>query len=212
VPGDPSSAAFLLVAGLIVEGSDLTIETVLLNPARTGLLTTLQEMGADLTIANERLSGGETIGDIRVRHSALRGVAVPPQRAPSMIDEYPVLAIAAAFAEGRTIMDGLAELRVKESDRLDAIVRGLKANGVACEEGAESLTVTGGAAPGGGTVATCLDHRIAMSFLVMGLATANPVTIDDGAAIATSFPHFVDLMTGLGARIDGGADLAEGAA
>ncbi len=212
VPGDPSSAAFLLVAGLIVEGSDLTIETVLLNPARTGLLTTLQEMGADLTIANERLSGGETIGDIRVRRSALRGVAVPPQRAPSMIDEYPVLAIAAAFAEGRTIMDGLAELRVKESDRLDAIVRGLKANGVACEEGAESLAVTGGAAPGGGTVATCLDHRIAMSFLVMGLATANPVTIDDGAAIATSFPHFVDLMTGLGARIDGGADLAEGAA
>ena len=208
VPGDPSSAAFLIVAGLIVEGSDLTIENVLLNPARTGLLTTLQEMGADLAIANERLSGGEAIGDIRARHSALRGVTVPPERAPFMIDEYPVLAIAAAFAEGRTIMDGLAELRVKESDRLDAVARGLKANGVDCEEGAESLTVTGSLVPGGGTVATCLDHRIAMSFLVMGLAAANPVTIDDGATIATSFPGFIDLMAGLGARIDGGAAAA----
>jgi 3-phosphoshikimate 1-carboxyvinyltransferase len=205
VPGDPSSAAFLIVAGLIVEGSDLTIENVLLNPARTGLLTTLQEMGADLTIANERLSGGETNGDIRVRHSALRGVVVPPQRAPSMIDEYPALAIAAAFAEGSTVMDGLAELRVKESDRLDAIVRGLMANGVVCEEGAETLAVTGGPVSGGGTVATFLDHRIAMSFLVMGLAATNPVTIDDGATIATSFPGFVDLMAGLGARIDSGA-------
>ena len=208
VPGDPSSAAFLIVAGLIVEGSDVTIENVLLNPARTGLLTTLQEMGADLIIANERLSGGEAIGDIRVRHSPLKGVAVPRERAPSMIDEYPVLAIAAAFAEGRTVMDGLAELRVKESDRLDAIVRGLKANGVACEEGAETLAVNGGLVPGGGTVATCLDHRIAMSFLVMGLAAVKPVTIDDGATIATSFPDFVDLMAGLGARIDGGAAAA----
>ena len=208
VPGDPSSAAFLIVAGLIVEGSDLTIENVLLNPARTGLLTTLREMGADLGITNERLSGGEAIGDIRVRYSVLRGVVVPPARAPSMIDEYPVLAIAAAFAEGRTAMDGLAELRVKESDRLDAIVRGLKANGVDCQEGAETLAVTGGLVPGGGTVATCLDHRIAMSFLVMGLAAAKPVTIDDGATIATSFPGFVDLMAELGARIDGGAAAA----
>jgi len=208
VPGDPSSAAFLIVAGLIVEGSDLTIENMLLNPARTGLLTTLQEMGADLNIANERLSGGEMTGDIHVRHSALQGVAVPPQRAPSMIDEYPVLAIAAAFAQGRTVMEGIAELRVKESDRLDAIVRGLKANGVDCEEGAESLAVTGGRVAGGGTVATCLDHRIAMSFLIMGLAAENPVTIDDGATIATSFPGFVDLMTGSGARIDSGAAAA----
>lgn len=208
VPGDPSSAAFLIVAGLIVEGSDLTIENMLLNPARTGLLTTLQDMGGDLTIGNERLSGGETIGDIRVRHSALTGIVVPPERAPSMIDEYPALAIAAAFAEGRTILHGLAELRVKESDRLDAVARGLKANGVDCEEGAESLAVTGGPVPGGGTIATCLDHRIAMSFLVMGLAAQSPVTIDDGATIATSFPGFVDLMTGLGARIDDGAAVA----
>jgi 3-phosphoshikimate 1-carboxyvinyltransferase len=208
VPGDPSSAAFLIVAALIVEGSDLTIENVLLNPARTGLLTTLQEMGADLNIIGERLSGGETIGDIRVRHSALSGVTVPPERAPSMIDEYPVLAIAAAFAEGRTVMDGLAELRVKESDRLDAIVRGLNANGVDCEEGVESLAITGGPVTGGGAVATCLDHRIAMSFLVMGLAAANPVTIDDGETIATSFPDFVDLMTRLGGRIDGGVAAA----
>ncbi len=208
VPGDPSSAAFLIVAGLIVEGSDLTIENMLLNPTRTGLLSTLQEMGADLTIANERLSGGEAVGDIRVRHSALRAVAVPPERAPSMIDEYPVLAVAAAFAEGRTAMNGLAELRVKESDRLNAVARGLEANGVACEEGAEMLAVTGGRVPGGGTVASCLDHRIAMSFLVMGLAAAKPVTVDDGQTIATSFPDFVDLMTGLGARIDGGAAAA----
>ncbi len=208
VPGDPSSAAFLIVAGLIVEGSDLTIENMLLNPARTGLLTTLQDMGGDLTIGNERLSGGETIGDIRVRHSALTGIVVPPERAPSMIDEYPALAIAAAFAEGRTILHGLAELRVKESDRLDAVARGLKANGVDCEEGAESLAVTGGLVRGGGTVATCLDHRIAMSFLVMGLAAQSPVAIDDGATIATSFPGFVDLMTGLGARIDGGTAAA----
>ena len=204
VPGDPSSAAFLIVAGLIVEGSDLTIENVLLNQARTGLLTTLQEMGADLNIANERLSGGEAIGDIRVRHSTLKGVAVPAGRAPSMIDEYPVLAVAAAFAAGRTVMEGIAELRVKESDRLDAVARGLKANGVDCEAGADSLAVTGGLVPGGGTIATCLDHRIAMSFLVMGLAAANPVTIDDGATIATSFPGFVDLMAGLGARIERG--------
>jgi 3-phosphoshikimate 1-carboxyvinyltransferase len=208
VPGDPSSAAFLIVAGLIVEGSDMTIENMLLNPARTGLLTTLQEMGADLSIANERLSGGEMTGDIHVRHSALKGVTVPPQRAPSMIDEYPVLAIAAAFAQGRTVMDGIAELRVKESDRLNAIVRGLTANGVDCEEGAESLAVTGGRVAGGGTVATCLDHRIAMSFLIMGLAAENPVAIDDGATIATSFPGFVDLMTGSGARIDSGAAAA----
>ncbi len=208
VPGDPSSAAFLIVAGLIVEGSDLVIENVLLNPTRTGLLTTLQEMGGDLSISDERLSGGETVGDIHVRHSQLKGVTVPPERAPSMIDEYPVLAIAAAFSEGRTVMDGLAELRVKESDRLDAIIRGLKANGVACEEGAETLAVTGDFVPGGGMVATCLDHRIAMSFLVLGLAAANPVTIDDGATIATSFPDFVNLMAGLGARIDSGAAAA----
>jgi 3-phosphoshikimate 1-carboxyvinyltransferase len=200
VPADPSSAAFLIVAGLLVEGSDLTVENVLLNPARTGLLTTLREMGADLAIENERLSGGEAIGDVRVRASRLKGVSVPAERAPSMIDEYPVLAVAASFAEGRTVMDGLEELRVKESDRLAAVARGLEANGVACSEGKASLAVEGGRARGGGRVATHLDHRIAMSFLVMGLAAERPVTVDDTAMIATSFPSFVPLLSKLGAR------------
>jgi 3-phosphoshikimate 1-carboxyvinyltransferase len=199
VPADPSSAAFLIVAGLIVPGSDLTVENVLLNPARTGLLTTLSEMGGDLTIENERLSGGETIGDVRVRASRLRGVVVPPERAPSMIDEYPVLAVAAAFAAGTTVMHGLEELRVKESDRLSAVTRGLQANGVACREGSASLAVEGGRVPGNGAVATHLDHRIAMSFLVMGLASERPVRVDDTAMIATSFPNFVDSLARLGA-------------
>lgn len=202
VPGDPSSAAFAIVAGLVVPGSDVTVENVLLNPLRTGLFTTLLEMGADLTIENERLSGGERIGDVRVRSSRLRGVAVPAERAPAMIDEYPVLAVAAAFAEGETVMDGLEELRVKESDRLAAVARGLEANGVACREGEASLTVTGGGRVGGGTVATHLDHRIAMSFLVMGLAASEPVTVDDTAMIATSFPSFLGLMGGLGAGFE----------
>ena len=151
VPADPSSAAFLIVAGLLVPGSDVTVANVLLNPARTGLIATLKEMGADLAIENERLSGGETIGDVRVRASRLKGVAVPAERAPSMIDEYPVLAVAASFAEGRTVMEGLEELRVKESDRLAAVARGLEANGVACREGEASLVVEGGRVRGGGT-------------------------------------------------------------
>ena len=208
VPADPSSAAFLLVAGLIVPGSDLTVENVLLNPARTGLLTTLKEMGAELAIENERVSGGEAIGDVRVRASRLTGVVVPPERAPSMIDEYPILAVAAAFAEGDTVMDGLDELRVKESDRLAAVARGLEANGVACREGGASLVVTGGAVRGGGHVITHLDHRIAMSFLVMGLAAERAVTVDDTAMIATSFPSFLDLMSGLGARFEDRAEAA----
>lgn len=208
VPADPSSAAFLIVAGLLVEGSDLTVANVLLNPARTGLLATLKEMGADLTVENERLSGGETIGDVRVRASRLKGVAVPAERAPSMIDEYPVLAVAASFAEGRTVMEGLDELRVKESDRLAAVARGLEANGVACSEGAASLAVEGGRVRGGGRVATHLDHRIAMAFLVMGLAAERPVTVDDTAMIATSFPSFIDLFTGLGARFDSAPEAA----
>jgi 3-phosphoshikimate 1-carboxyvinyltransferase len=208
VPADPSSAAFLIVAGLVVEGSDVVLENVLLNPSRTGLLTTLQEMGADLSIENERLSGGEMIGDVRVRSSRLKGVVVPPERAPSMIDEYPILAVAAAFAEGRTVMDGLEELRVKESDRLAAVARGLAANGVVCEEGPSSLVVDGGTVLGGGTVETHLDHRIAMSFLVMGLAAPKPVTVDDVAMIATSFPTFIDLMAGLGARFENRAEAA----
>jgi 3-phosphoshikimate 1-carboxyvinyltransferase len=205
VPGDPSSAAFAIVAGLIVPGSDVTVENVLLNPLRTGLLATLIEMGADLTIENERLSGGERIGDVRARHSTLKGVVVPPERAPAMIDEYPILAIAAALAEGPTVMDGLEELRVKESDRLAAVARGLEANAVVCTEGETSLVVAGRAAGrtiGGGTVATHLDHRIAMSFLVLGLAADRAVSVDDTAMIATSFPSFRGLMEGLGARFD----------
>ncbi len=202
VPGDPSSAAFAIVAGLIVPGSDVTVENVLLNPLRTGLFQTLLEMGADLVIENERLSGGERIGDVHVRSSKLKGVVVPPERAPAMIDEYPILAIAAAFAEGPTVMEGLEELRVKESDRLAAVARGLEANAIACREGETSLVVEGrraGVKIGGGTVATHLDHRIAMSFLVLGLAADRPVSVDDTAMIATSFPSFRGLMEGLGA-------------
>ena len=204
VPGDPSSTAFPLVAALITEGSDLIIRNVLMNPTRTGLITTLQEMGAEIEILDPRLAGGEDVADLRVRSSKLTGITVPVDRAPSMIDEYPVLAIAAAFAEGETIMDGLDELRIKESDRLAAVARGLEANGVDCTEGEMSLTVRGkpsGKGFGGGTVATHLDHRIAMSFLVLGLAAEKPVTVDDATMIATSFPEFMDLMRGLGADI-----------
>ncbi|WP_114007697.1 3-phosphoshikimate 1-carboxyvinyltransferase [Cohaesibacter intestini] len=201
VPGDPSSAAFPIVAALITPGSDLLIEDILLNDTRTGLITTLIEMGGDITIEDERESGGERIGNIRVRSSSLTGVTVPADRAPSMIDEYPVLSVAAAFAKGETRMEGLEELRVKESDRLAAVAAGLKANGVPHVEGKDTLVVTGGAnAIGGGTVVTHLDHRIAMSFLVLGLAGHKPVTVDDAAIINTSFPGFADLMAGLGAK------------
>jgi len=202
VPRDPSSAAFPLVAGLIVPGSEVRIPGVLLNPRRTGLFDTLKEMGADIAVENSRESGGETIGDLVVRASSLKGVEVPAERAPSMIDEYPILAIAAAFAEGRTVMRGLEELRVKESDRLSAIVAGLRANGVAVEESEDGMTVTGGAVAGGGTVTTHMDHRIAMSFLVMGLAARDAVTVDDVSMVATSFPEFESLMTALGATLD----------
>ena len=205
VPGDPSSAAFPIVAALITEGSDITIENVLLNPTRTGLITTLLEMGADISFENKRQTGGEEVADIRVRSSRLKGVKVPKERAPSMIDEYPVLAVAAAFAEGKTIMEGLAELRVKESDRLSAVANGLKINGVDCEEGKDFLIVTGEPSAkniGGGTVTTHLDHRIAMSFLVLGLGAEKPVTIDDKRMIATSFPEFMGLMAKLGAHIE----------
>jgi 3-phosphoshikimate 1-carboxyvinyltransferase len=204
VPGDPSSAAFPIVAALIVPDSEVTVENVLLNETRTGLITTLQEMGADITISNERFSGGEPIGDVTVRSSKLKGVTVPASRAPSMIDEYPVLAVAAAFADGITRIEGLHELRVKESDRLAAVAVGLKANDVACETGDDWLEVSGGAgkAAGGGTVITHLDHRIAMSFLVMGLASNEPVTVDDGNVMATSFPGFRSFMAGLGARFE----------
>jgi 3-phosphoshikimate 1-carboxyvinyltransferase len=204
VPGDPSSAAFAIVAGLIVPGSELTVKDVLLNETRTGLLTTLQEMGANITIKNRRETGGEEIGDIHVANSSLTGVTVPAERAPSMIDEYPILAVAAAFADGETRMEGLEELRVKECDRLAAVARGLEENGVDCTEGEDWLTVrgTGNMAAGGGTVETHLDHRIAMAFLVMGLASQKPVTVDDGAMIATSFREFPDLMASLGGTIE----------
>jgi 3-phosphoshikimate 1-carboxyvinyltransferase len=201
VPGDPSSAAFPLVAALVTPGSAVTIEGVGINPLRTGLLETLRAMGADIALANARDEGGEPVADLVARSSALRGVEVPAARAPSMIDEYPVLAVAAACATGTTVMHGLAELKVKESDRLAAIVAGLRANGVEAEAGADSLTVVGTGAPpaGGGTVTTHFDHRIAMAFLVLGLAARRAARVDDTRAIATSFPDFVPLMTGLGA-------------
>ncbi len=200
VPGDPSSAAFLAAAALMVPGSEVTIEGVLINPTRTGFYTTIREMGADVSFANERNEGGEPVADICVRHARLHGVRVPPERAPSMIDEYPVLACLAAHAAGETRMEGLAELKVKESDRLAATGAGLEANGVAATVEGDTLIVEGGrGVPGGGVVATHLDHRIAMAFLTLGLGADRPVTVDDAGMIATSFPDFRPLMEGLGA-------------
>jgi 3-phosphoshikimate 1-carboxyvinyltransferase len=201
VPGDPSSAAFPMVAALICPDSDITIENIMLNPTRTGLIDTLIDMGADIAIENRRLAGGEEVGDLRVRFSQLRGVRVPAARAPSMIDEYPILAVAASFAEGTTRMEGLEELRVKESDRLAAVEAGLQANGVMTQSGRDWLEVSGGGAPGGGRVVTHMDHRIAMSFLVMGLASRIYTSVDDSRFIATSFPDFAGLLNRLGARI-----------
>lgn len=203
VPGDPSSAAFPLVAGLIVPGSRFILCNVMVNPLRSGLFTTLEEMGADLRLEHERLDGGERIADIAVCASRLSGVEVPAERAPSMIDEYPILAVAAAFAHGRTVMHGLAELRVKESNRLSATVAGLRACGIDAWEEGDSLIVEGaGGAPRGGVeVAAHDDHRIAMSFLVMGLASHRPISVDGGHMIATSFPKFVPLMQSIGACI-----------
>ena len=201
VPADPSSAAFPLVAALIIPGSNLLLKDVMLNPTRTGLITTLMEMGADITIVDQRVEGGETLGDLVVRESDLKGVDVPAARAPSMIDEYPVLCVAASFASGETRMNGLSELRVKESDRLAAMAAGLKACGVEHQESEDSLVIHGkDSVPGGGLIETHMDHRIAMSFLIMGLQSENPVTIDDGSMIATSFPGFVERLTALGAR------------
>ena len=201
VPGDPSSAAFIAAAALIVPGSEVTIEGVLVNPTRTGFYTTVREMGGDVAFLNEREEGGEPVADIRVRSSGLTGVTVPPERAPSMIDEYPILAVVAAFARGRTEMHGLAELKVKECDRLAATAAGLAVNGVAARVDGDTLIVEGaGEVRGGGTVATHLDHRIAMSFLTLGLASSAPVTVDDATMIATSFPEFQGLMASLGAR------------
>jgi 3-phosphoshikimate 1-carboxyvinyltransferase len=201
VPADPSSAAFALVAALIVPGSRIRIERVMINPTRAGLLTTLQEMGGNIAIENMREEGGEPVADLSITASSLSGVEVPAERAPSMIDEYPVLAVAASFAKGPTMMRGLGELRVKESDRLSAIAAALDANGIAAKISGDDLMISGtnGKVPGGGMVETHMDHRIAMSFLVMGLASENPVSVDDTAIIATSFPGFLDLMSDLGA-------------
>jgi len=204
VPGDPSSAAFAVVAAAVKPGSDVVIENVGINPLRAGLYTTLQEMGADLTFENEREVGGEPVADLHVKGARLKGVEVPTERAPTMIDEYPILAVAAACAEGSTRMLGLAELRAKESDRLSSVAAGLAANGVRYEMGADFLVVEGDGKPpaGGGLVQTHLDHRIAMSFLVLGLAAREPVAVDDGSPIDTSFPGFAALMNGLHAKIE----------
>ena len=202
VPADPSSAAFPLVAALLVPGSELVLEAVMTNPLRTGLLATLREMGASIEAVDKRDDGGEEIVDFRVRSCTLKGVDVPAERAPSMIDEYPILAVAASFAEGVTRMRGLQELRVKESDRLAATADMLRANGVAVEIEGDDLIVQGKGRPAGGAeVKTHMDHRIAMSALVMGLASENAVRIDDSAFIATSFPGFVELMRSIGADL-----------
>ncbi|WP_455478854.1 3-phosphoshikimate 1-carboxyvinyltransferase [Bartonella sp. B10] len=204
VPGDFSSAAFPLIASLLVENSDVIIENVLINNSRAGLLETLWEMGAKIELLNQRKTGGENVADLRAQSSVLKGVTVPKARVPSMIDEYPALAVAAAFAEGKTVMLGLEELRVKESDRLSSIAQGLKINNVHCEEGLDFLIVHGKSLKkelGGGHVITHCDHRIAMCFLIFGLASEKPVTIDDKRMIATSFPEFIPFMQKLGGKI-----------
>ena len=205
VPGDPSSAAFLAAAALIVPGSDVAVDGILVNPTRIGFYVTLKEMGADVTFLNERTEGGEPVADLRVRYSKLKGVTVPAERAPSMIDEYPILAAVAAFADGETRMEGLAELKVKESDRLAATAAGLLANGIGAKVDGDTLCVVGRGVHGvrgGGAVVTHMDHRIAMAFLVMGCGADAPVTIDDSTFIATSFNEFQGLMQGMGARIE----------
>jgi 3-phosphoshikimate 1-carboxyvinyltransferase len=205
VPRDPSSAAFPVCAALITPGSDVLVPGIGLNPTRAGLYTTLREMGADLTYENEREEGGEPVADLRARFSPdMKGIDVPPERAASMIDEYPVLSVVAANASGTTMMTGVKELRVKESDRIDAMATGLRANGITVDEGEDWWSVTGngpGSVAGGETCKSHLDHRIAMSFLILGMAAQKPVSVDDGGPIATSFPIFTDLMETLGAAI-----------
>ncbi|WP_209834889.1 3-phosphoshikimate 1-carboxyvinyltransferase [Ruegeria sp. HKCCE3926] len=206
VPRDPSSAAFPVCAALITPGSDVLVPGIGLNPTRAGLFTTLREMGADLTYENEREEGGEPVADLRAKYSPdMKGINVPPERAASMIDEYPVLSVVAANATGTTMMGGVKELRVKESDRIDAMARGLRANGVTVNEGDDWWSVEGlgiGKVRGGGTCESFLDHRIAMSFMVMGMGAQNPVSVDDGGPIATSFPIFEPLMASLGAKVE----------
>ncbi|MFY0309821.1 3-phosphoshikimate 1-carboxyvinyltransferase [Leisingera sp. D0M16] len=206
VPRDPSSAAFPVCAALITPGSDVLVPNIGLNPTRAGLYYTLQDMGADLTFENMREEGGEPVADLRAKYSPnMKGIEVPPERAASMIDEYPVLSVVASFAEGKTMMAGVKELRVKESDRIDAMAKGLRANGVTVEEGEDWWEVTGlgiDGVPGGGTCESFLDHRIAMSFMVMGMGAQNAVSVDDGSPIATSFPIFETLMGNLGAKLE----------
>lgn len=208
VPRDPSSAAFPVCAALITPGSDVLVPGIGLNPTRAGLFYTLQDMGADLTFENPREEGGEPVADLRAKYSPnMKGIEVPPDRAASMIDEYPVLSVVASFATGKTMMAGVKELRVKESDRIDAMARGLRANGVTVDEGEDWWSVEGlgpDGVPGGGTCESFLDHRIAMSFMVMGMGAQRPVTVDDGNPITTSFPIFEPLMTSLGAKLSQG--------
>lgn len=203
VPADPSSAAFPTVAAILVEGSDIKMNNILMNDRRNGLYTTLIEMGADINFENERIEAGEKVADLIVKSSALKGIDVPASRVPSMVDEFPILMVAASLAEGTTTMTGLEELRVKESDRLLMMYEGLKACGVNCKMTEDSMTIHGNRTPppGGVEVKTELDHRIAMSFLILGTVTKNPVTIDDGAPIKTSFPNFIEMMNGLGTQI-----------
>lgn len=205
VPRDPSSAAFPVCAALITEGSDILVPNIGLNPTRAGLYTTLREMGADLVFENERIEGGEPVADLRAKFSPnMKGIEVPPERAASMIDEYPILSVVASFAEGDTIMRGVKELRVKESDRIDAMAKGLRANGMDIDEGEDWWIIHGkgmGNVPGGGLAETFLDHRIAMSFLTLGMGSEKPVHIDDGGPIVTSFPNFEPLMSALGAKL-----------
>ncbi len=206
VPRDPSSAAFPVCAALIVPGSDVLVPGIGLNPTRSGLFTTLRDMGADLVYENERIEGGEPVADLRARYSPdMRGIDVPPERAASMIDEYPILSVVASFATGTTMMSGVRELRVKESDRIDAMAVGLRACVVTVDEGEDWWSVTGlgaEAVPGGATCASHLDHRIAMSFLILGLAARDPVSVDDASPIVTSFPIFTGLMSALGAELE----------
>jgi len=207
VPRDPSSAAFPVCAALVVEGSEVFVAGVSQNLTRNGLYITLVEMGADIAFESPRVEGGEPVADLRVRFGPMRGVDVPPERAPSMIDEYPILSVVAAFAEGVTVMRGVKELRVKESDRIDAMARGLEACGVRIEEDEDTLIVHGmgpGGVPGGATCKTHIDHRIAMAFLVLGMAAKAAVSVDDASPIATSFPLFEGLMTALGADLSHG--------
>lgn len=203
VPGDPSSAAFPMVAALIVPGSEITITNIGINPTRAGLIGVLQAMGADIAVVQQRLVGGEPVADLVIRHSPLTGIEVPPEVVPSMVDEFPVLFVAAAFAQGRTVMRGLEELRVKESDRIAVMARGMAACGITVQETPDGLIVTGSGGdpvPGGATIAAELDHRIAMSFAILGLNSRAPITIDDARPIATSFPGFVAMMQALGAE------------